>query len=183
MRRKQFLPVLLSVFVVLFLFSGTGIAQKIGYVNSQQILANYKEAQDAQEQLDKLNQQWEAEAQEMQQQFQEKGKQLESQSLLLSEERQKEKQAELQELYQQIQQYQNQKWGESGEFYRKQQEIMKPIIDKVNEAIRKIGEEENFDYIFDTVAGNILYAGPNQQDLTQIVLDELEEGLESASQN
>lgn len=158
-------------------------AQKIGYINSQQILATYKEAQDAQEQLDKINRQWEAEAREMQSQFQELGQQLESQALLLSEQRQKEKQAELQALYQKIQQFQNEKWGQNGEFFRKQEEIMKPVYDKINAAIKKIGEEERFDYIFDVVAGNIVYASPSQQDLTQLVIDELEKGLTSTGKS
>ena len=172
------LVVVVSVFMLGF--SAAASAQKLGYVNSNQILAEYQEAQDAQEQLDKLNREWEEEARQMQQEFQQLGQQLESQKLLLSEERQEEKQQELQALYQKIQQYQNQKWGQNGEFYQRQDEIMKPIIDKINAAIRKVGEEEDFDYIFDTVSGNIVYVGPDQQDLTQLVLDELEQGLESS---
>ncbi|MDZ7724296.1 MAG: OmpH family outer membrane protein [candidate division KSB1 bacterium] len=177
--QKSILMALVSVFVLAF--SMTAAAQKLGYVNSNQILAEYKEAQDAQEQLDKLNREWEEEARQMQQQFQQLGQQLESQKLLLSEERQQEKQQELQALYQKIQQYQNQKWGQNGEFYQRQDEIMQPIIEKINTAIRKVGEEEEYDYIFDTVSGNIVYVGENQRDLTQLVLDELEQGLESSN--
>jgi outer membrane protein len=161
--------------------TGSVFAQKFAYINSQKILATYKEAQDAQEQLDKINKAWEEEGRAMQKQFQELGEQLESQSLLLSEERQKEKQQELQSLYMKIQQYQAEKWGQSGEFYKKQDELMQPIIDKINTAIKKVGEEERYDYIFDTVAGNILYASPSQTDLTDLVLQELEKGLESTS--
>jgi len=163
--------------------SVNGYAQKLGYINSQQILAQYKEAQDAQEQLDKINREWEAEGRELQNQFQELGQQLESQSLLLSEERQQEKQAELQALYQKIQQFQNDKWGENGEFFRKQEELMKPVYDKINAAIKKVGEEERFDYIFDIVAGNIVYASPSQEDLTEFVIEELEKGLETSSED
>lgn len=178
----KFQKLILVLIVSLFLLgiSATASAQKLGYVNSNQILAEYEEAKDAQERLDKLNREWEEEARQMQQQFQQLGQQLESQKLLLSEERQEEKQQELQALYQKIQQYQNQKWGQNGEFYQKQDEIMKPIIDKINAAIRQVGEEEEFDYIFDTVSGNIVYVGEDQQDLTQLVLDELEQGLESS---
>ena len=167
--------------VLTIALSGSAFAQKLAYINSQKILATYKEAQDAQEQLDKINKAWEEEGREMQKQFQDLGEQLESQSLLLSEERQKEKQQELQSLYMKIQQYQQEKWGQSGEFYKKQDELMQPIIDKINTAIKKIGEEERFDFIFDTVAGNILYASPGQTDLTDLVLQELEKGLESTS--
>ena len=166
---------------LIFMLSGGAFAQKLAYINSQKILAQYKEAQDAQERLDKINQDWEAESREMQRQFQELGEQLDSQSLLLSEDRKKEKQQELQSLYMKIQQFQNEKWGQSGEFYKKQDETMQPVIDKINAAIAKVGEEERYDYIFDTVAGNILYASPNQTDLTDLVLEELEKGLEKST--
>ncbi|MBN1558878.1 OmpH family outer membrane protein [candidate division KSB1 bacterium] len=181
MKKKNWL-VVISTCIFLFGLSMDVAAQKLGYINSQQILAQYKEAQDAQEQLDKINKQWEAEGRELQTQFQELGQQLESQSLLLSEERQMEKQAELQALYQKIQQFQNEKWGQNGEFFRKQEEIMKPVYDKINAAIQKVGEEERYDYVFDTVAGNIVYVSDNTNDLTEFVIEELEKGLESTSQ-
>lgn len=169
----------LTILMVLFTASWSS-AQKFGYVNSQKIIANYKEAQDAQERLGQINKEWENEAKEMQKQFQELGQQLESQRLLLSEERQQEKQQELQNLYTKIQQFQNEKWGQNGEAVKKNEELMQPIIDKINAAIAKIGEEQRFDYIFDTVAGNILYASPSQTDLTDEVLEELEKGIESS---
>ncbi len=170
-----------AMVIFILLIATSSFAQKIGYINSQQILASYKEAQDAQDRLDKINKEWEAEAREMQQQLEEMNEQLESQRLLLSEERQKEKMQEMQGLYLKIQQYQAQKWGQSGEFYSEQDKQMKPVFDKINEAIKLVGEDERFDYIFDTVAGNIVYASPNQTDLTELVIEELEKGLETTT--
>lgn len=156
---------------------GTASAQRIAYINSQKIVATYKEAQEAQERLNKISQGWEEEGKIMQKQFQDLGEQLESQSLLLSEDRKREKQQELQTLYMKIQQFQSEKWGQNGELYRKQEEVMQPIFDKINAAIKKVAEEQNFDYVFDTVNGNIVYASPKQTDLTDLVLQDLEKGL------
>ena len=178
MKTKKWLVVgVVTLVTVLFAFANNSQAQKIGYVNSQKVLATYKEALDAQEKLDKINQEWEAEGREMQKQFQELSEQLESQSLLLSEERQKEKQQEIQSLYMKIQQFSAEKWGQSGEFFKKQEELMQPVFEKINAVIKTIGEDEGFDYIFDTVNANIVYAGPNQPDLTDLVLEELEKGV------
>ena len=165
------------LFLALALMATGAFAQKMAYINSQKIIATYKEAQDAQERLNKISEGWEEEGRAMQRQFQELGEQLESQSLLLSDERRREKQAELQNLYMRIQQFQNEKWGQNGELYKKQEEIMQPIFDKINAAIKKVAEEENYDYVFDTVNGNIVYASPKQTDLTDLVLQELEKGL------
>ncbi len=85
MKNQKWAVVLLVASMAFFAMSTNAAAQKLGYINSQQILAQYKEAQDAQEQLDKINQEWQAEGAELQKQFQELGQQLESQSLLLSE--------------------------------------------------------------------------------------------------
>jgi outer membrane protein len=82
----------------------------------------------------------EAQGRELQRQFQELGEQLESQSLLLSEDRKQEKQQELQNLYMKIQQYQQEKWGQNGEYFKKEAEVMQPVIDKINKAINKVGE-------------------------------------------
>lgn len=153
---------------------------KVGYIDSQKILESYKESQDAQKQLASLNEQWQQEAKNMEQDLREKQDQLESQSLLLSEEKKTEKAQEIQNLYIRFQQFQQEKWGPQGEVYNKQKELMQPVLDKINASIRRIGAEDKFDYIFDVVAGNILYASDDQPDLTQRVLDELNKGLAAA---
>jgi len=160
------------------LFVQASYAQlKIGYINSDKILREYKEAQDVQKQLDAKNQEWQRQAQQMQQEIQKKQQELDSQSLLLSEEKKAEKQAEIQDLYNKLQQFQLEKWGQNGEAFRLQQQLLKPVLDKINQVLQKIGKEENFDYIFDSVAGNIVYASPKQPDLTDRVLEELNKGL------
>jgi outer membrane protein len=158
----------------LLLFAHPSAAQiKVGYVDSQKILESYKEAQDAQKQLAEINKGWEDDARNMQRDLQTKQDELESQALLLSDEKRKEKETDLQNLYLRFQQFQQEKWGPQGEAYKKQNELMKPIIEKVQSVIKKLGAEEKYDYIFDTVAGNIVYAGTGQPDLTAKVIDEL----------
>ncbi len=146
---------------------------KIGYVDSQKLSESYKESQDAQKQLAEINKGWEEEARNMQRELQTKQDELESQALLLSDEKRKEKEADLQNLYLRFQQFQQEKWGPQGDAYKKQAELMKPVIEKINVAIKKIGTDEKFDYIFDVVGGNIVHVSASQPDLTQKVLDEL----------
>ena len=51
------------------------------------------------------------------------------------------------------------------------------IYDKINTAITKVGEEERYDYIFDTVNANIVYVSETSNDLTELVVEELENGV------
>ncbi|NIR48649.1 OmpH family outer membrane protein [candidate division KSB1 bacterium] len=155
----------------------TSAQLKIGYVNSNKVLATYKEAQDVREKLRDLNAEWEKEAKGMQKQIQDLQEQLESQSLLLSEERKQEKQQEIQSLYLKYQQFLNEKWGAQGEAIKKEEELLEPVIKKINVAIKNIGEAEGYSYIFDTVAANILYASEDQTDLTERLLKELNKGV------
>jgi outer membrane protein len=150
---------------------------KLGYIDSQKILEKYKEAQDAQKQLQDLNRRWEEEAKSMQQELQTKLEELESQALLLSDERKKEKETELQNLNIRLNQFQQEKWGNQGEVFTKRAELMQPVIEKINTVIKKLGTDEKYDYIFDVVNGNILHVSASQPDLTERVLEELNKSV------
>lgn len=170
--KKSVMWVALTV-ALLFAANPVAAQLKIGYVDSQKLSESYKESQDAQKQLAEINKAWEEEARNMQRELQTKQDELESQALLLSDEKRKEKEADLQNLYLRFQQFQQEKWGPQGDAYKKQAELMKPVIDKINAAIKKIGTDEKFDYIFDVVGGNIVHVGASQPDLTEKVLAEL----------
>lgn len=178
--KARVLTLVMALLVIAFV-AEAALAQKmkIGYINSQKILQNYKEAQDAQKKFDEINAGWEAQVREMQRQLQELSDQLESQSLLLSEQRKQEKQQEIQNLYMSIQQFQMEKWGQNGEAFRKERELMEPIINSITAVIKKIGEAEGFTYIFDGVNGNIVYAAPDQPDLTDRVIEELNKSVKT----
>ncbi len=145
---------------------------KVGYINSQRILEEFQESQEAQRTLDEEQNQWLAEAKKMEDEIKAMEDELESQSLLISEEKKAEKLQEIQKKYMEYQQFQQEIWGENGKLYQRNKELTQPIIDKVNAVIRKIGEEGDYDIIFDATMGNIVYA-KDEYDLTEIVLDDL----------
>lgn len=169
----------LSLILLLGVASKPASAQlKLGYVNSNMILQKFKDAIDVRKQLADLNIQWEQDAKDKQKEIQDMQEQLESQSLLLSEERKVAKQAEIQDLYLKYQQFLQVTWNpQGGEAVKKEVELLQPVYKKINAAIKKIAEAELYNYIFDTVAANILYASDDQPDLTEAVLTELEKGL------
>ena len=72
----------------------------------------------------------------------------------------------------QIEQYRYQKLGPQGELYKKNMELTQPLYDKIDQIIQKIGQEEDYDYILDTVQGVVLYSKP-QFDITNRIIEEL----------
>lgn len=167
----------IAIVSVLFVFATTASAQlKIGYVDSQRIMAEFQEAIDAQNKLEKIRNEYQAEYESKVREYQQMADEIESQSLLLSEDKKKEKLRLLQDKATEIDKYKYDKLNpEGGEFYRKNQELFKPIIDKINVVIQKIGKVEEYDFILDAASGLLLHAQP-KYDLTAQVLEELNKG-------
>ncbi len=162
-------------------FSPAFAQLKVGYVNSQQVMEKFKDALDVRKQLAEFNTQWEGEARDMQKQIQKLQEELESQSLLLSDQRKQEKVQQIQTLGQQYQLFLQTKWGQQGEGVKKEVELLQPVYEKINAAIKKIGQAEGYQYIFDVVAGNILFASDDQPDLTEKLLVELNKELAAST--
>jgi outer membrane protein len=171
----------LLLFVLSLMGIGGAMAQtKIGYVDSEKILSSYPAALDAQKKLEAENTKWDQELRKLNDSFHALQGQLDQQSLLLSDAKKKEKQQELEAAAKKIQEFQEEKWGEGGAFFKRRAEIMQPVIDKINQVIHRIGEEEDYDYILDAVAGNILHA-KDKYDITELVLEELQKETSSST--
>ena len=165
---------MIVVFLTLFVFAGQVFAQeKIRFVNTQKINENYAEAIALQKKLDNIYQGYQTEYEQMAMNFQQKQQDLENQSLLLSPEKKAEKQRELQEMYAQLENYKVQKIGPQGEMFQKQQELSKPVIEKIQQVIDKIAADNGYDTIMDIATAGLLYYN-EKLDITDIILDELQ---------
>ncbi len=131
---------------------------KLGYINSEVILTKYEGAKEAAEKLQKEQAKWEQEGSQRQNNLKALKDQIDKQSLLLSAERKKELEDSLQSKYIAYQQFLQDKFGQKGEIYAKNEELSKPIVEKINRIIEKIAKDENFDFIFDARAGGVVYA-------------------------
>ena len=67
------------------------------------------------------------------------------------------------------------------EIYRKQNELLKPVLKKIDEAIQKVGSEQEYDFILDAVSGALLYA-LDSHNLTEDVMDELSKATGSVTE-
>ena len=178
---KRLVYLLLLSFVVVFT-SQSYAQSKIGFVDSQKILAEFQESKDVQNQLEVIKNQYQAEYEQKVRDYQVLIEEIESQSLLLSEEKKKEKMRQAQEKAQEIDKYKYDKLGPEGEFYKKNLELTRPLIDKINAVIHKIGTDEEYDFILDAANGNIVHALP-KYNLTDQVLEELSKGASAPQGN
>lgn len=149
---------------------------RIGHVNSNAILKQLPDAQDAQKQLDAFTAQWQDDLNKMQSDWKRKFDDYDKRKLIMTEQRRSDAERELRELDQRIVDFRNQKFGQNGELFTKQNDLMKPVQDRVFKAIQDVAKEDGYDYVFDR-SGEILLMFANEKyDLTQKVMDKLKSG-------
>jgi len=160
--------------VVMFLACGAFAQLKLGYVNSDAILEQYSGTKAAEEELRKQYAKWEQEASKKEENIRKMQENLQKQALLLSEDRKMQIQKELQDSLANYQKFLQDKFGQQGEAAQKNNELLRPIVEKVNTIINKIAADENYDFIFDSKAG-VVFA-KKSYDLTDKVIKALNSG-------
>ena len=145
---------------------------KIGYIDSNEIMTKFEEVRQVQVTLEKEQRKLQAEMENLIQQLDSLKQEYDRQRLLMSDSRRQEKEQELVRSEQQIQKFQMDKFGPEGEIYRKQNQLLKPVLAKVDEAIQAVGKRQQYDYIMDAVGGAIVYA-LDSNNLTEDVIEEL----------
>ena len=158
------------------MFAVISVAQaqsKIGYINSATVMEQLAEAQDAQKQIDALSQQWQSDLTQMANDMQKKVEDYDKRKLIMSDKRRAEVEKELQDLDKKIVDFRNQKFGTNGELFSKQNELMKPIQEKIFKAVKDVADEEGYDYVVDRSSSTLLLYASTKHDLTQKILQKL----------
>lgn len=166
--------IFISLLVYFPLLSFVSNAQlKIGYVDSDTIMDNFPDVQDARQKLDALIQEWQSELRKLESELKAKQDDYEKRKLIMTEQTSTEMMAEINKLQKEISDYRDKKFGANGELFQKQNELMKPIQNKVFNIIQQVAKEEELDFVFDR-SGDILflYAKP-EYDLTAKVIERL----------
>ncbi|MFC1527794.1 OmpH family outer membrane protein [Candidatus Neomarinimicrobiota bacterium] len=144
---------------------------KIGYIASERIRAEFNEFQEAEAQLQIDYRKVQEEYQVMLVDLDSLKKAYETQRLMSSPEWRKEKETEIATKEQRLQQFQAQKVGPEGELYRKQSQMEYELLSKVKVAVDNVAISQGYDFIFDGSV-SLLYGKPTY-DLTDDVLFEL----------
>ena len=144
---------------------------KIGYVDSNTILKELPDAQDAQKTIDALVQEWKDELQKMQKELDAQSTDFEKRKLIMSDNKRLEVETQINKLKTDINNDRQSKFGFQGELYTQQEEIMKPVQNKIFLAIESVAEDEELDYVFDR-SGDILFLYAKEDyDITSLVLE------------
>lgn len=162
------------IFALVFLF-GTGFAnaQKYAYIDSDYILKNMPEYLEAKEKLDKLADRWTKEIEERYAALKTKKDNFAREEVLLPAEEKAKREQEILELETEAMQMQKLRFGVEGDYFQKRQELIKPIQDKVYDAMQKVASKRSYIFVFDKAnQSNLVYAD-SKFDLSDDILKEM----------
>jgi len=157
---------------VFSIFTLSAFAQKVGHVNTGILLEGMSEVKAADSQLETLQKQLISKGETMVKAFQTEYQAVvaEVNAGKLTPKQQQDKQAALQKKQQEIQAYEQQV---QSDILKKREELLKPILDKVDQAIKEVGKENSFLFIFDTAIPNVILFADEPLDVTDKVKTKL----------
>jgi len=163
------------VFVIVLLTFGLqrSFAQKFGYVDSAYILEQMPEYGEAKTEIDNLSTQWQQEIQDMYQAIEEMEATLQAEEVLLTKEMKDDRYKEIQEKWDDVKAYQSKVFGYEGLFFLKKQEVIKPVQDKVFDAVEKVAKSQRLQIVFDKSGDLVMIYTDPVHDYTDYVLEEL----------
>ena len=154
--KKVFLSVLLLSFISL-----AAVAQRYAIVDSKYILDKMPDYKLAQTKLDNFSEQWQQEIEQRQITLDKMYKDFDAEQVMLTDALKKKREDELYVKEKEVRDLQKKRFGFEGDLFKKRQELIKPIQDKVYNAIQKLAVEKVYDFILDKSEGiTVIFADP-----------------------
>jgi outer membrane protein len=151
---------LLIAFCLLFIGVASQ-AQRYAIIDTKFILDKMPEYKEAQQQLDEVAAGWQKEIDAFQQELDRMYKDFDAEQVMLSEELKKKREDQLYIKEKNLRDLQRKRFGFEGDLFKKRQELIKPVQDKVYNAVQKLATTRGYDFILDKSEGiTVIFADP-----------------------
>lgn len=163
-----------SLLVGLFLTASIDVnAQKYAVIDTRYILEKIPDYANAQKELDGIAANWQKEIDAMQTELDKMYKDYEAEQVMLSEDLRKKREDQLFVKEKTLRDLQRQRFGFEGDLFKKRQQLIKPVQDKVFNAVQKLAVQRGYEFILDKSEGiTVIFADP-KLDKSEDVLREL----------
>lgn len=163
MKNTFFLFILTTCFFSAF-------AQQYAVVDAKYILSKLPAYSEAQTKLDQVAELWQQEIDEKQIALDKMKRDFEGESIMLPENLRKKREDEIFNKDKELRDLQRKRFGFEGDLFKKRQEIVKPVQDRVYNAIQKLAVEKHYDIIFDKSEGiTVIFVDP-KLDISEDIL-------------
>jgi outer membrane protein len=152
-----------SLFIIVCLLTACiySFAQRYAVIDSKYILEKVPEYKESQTKLNQYSAQWQLEIEKKQADLDKMYKDYEAEQVMLSDELKKKREDELYNKEKEVRDLQKKRFGFEGDLFKKRQEMIKPIQDKVFNAIQKLAVDKAYDFILDKSEGiTVIFADP-----------------------
>ncbi len=151
----------------------TGIAQRYAVIDTKYILEKLPEYKSAQDKLNNFSEQWQQEIDKKSAELDRMYKNFDAEQVMLSDELKKKREDELYNKEKEVRDLQKKRYGFEGDIFKKRQELIKPIQDRVYSAVQRLAVAKLYDFILDKSEGiTVIFADP-KLDRSDDVLKEL----------
>jgi len=154
--KKSFLLIACSL-----LLAGFVHAQKYAIIDTKYILDKMPDYKTAQTQLDNIAKGWQKEIDDMQGDLDKMYKNYDAEQVMLSDDLKKKREDQLFVKEKAVRDLQRQRFGFEGDLFKKRQELIQPIQNKVYNAVQKLAVQRGYDFILDKSEGiTVIFADP-----------------------
>ena len=148
-------------------------AQSYAFIDSDYILENVPEYNEAKERLDRMAERWTKEIEDRYATIKDLKNNFDREEVLLPKEEKEKRKLEIEKLEMEAIELQTKHFGANGDYFQKRQELIKPIQDRVFTAMKKVAKREGYEFVFDKAnQSNLLYA-EKEFDISEEVLEEM----------
>jgi outer membrane protein len=162
-----------GIFIFIMIVSMTAYSQRFAYIDSQYILSKIPEYKAAQDALNSFSVQWQKEIEAKYSVIDQLYKAYKADEVLLTEDMKQKRQSEIEQKNQEVKDLQKQRFGVNGDLFKKRQELVKPLQDKIYNAVQTLAERDNLSVIFDKSSDlTMLYTSP-KYDKSDDILKEM----------
>lgn len=154
--KKNLIAVIALVFI-----SIAATAQRYAIIDTKFILGKLPEYKAAQSKLDSISDMWQQEIDAKSTALDKMYKDFDAEQVMLSDDLRKKREDELFNKEKELRDLQKKRFGYEGDLFKKRQELVKPIQDRVYNAVQRIATEKQFDFILDKSEGiTVIFADP-----------------------
>lgn len=164
---------LVLTFTMILAAFAVSFAQKYAYVDTDYILENIPEYQDALDILDEYSIQWQQEIEEKFAEVDALYKEYQAEAVLLPEDMKRQRENEIIQKEQEAKELQKQRFGRDGDLFQKRLELVQPIQEKIYNAIEEIADAQNYAFVFDKAGSLTILFARQKFDISDDVLDEV----------
>lgn len=148
-------------------------AQRYCVIDSKYILDNLPEYKQAQTKLDEASAQWQKEIDSKLQEVDRMYKSYQAEQVMLSDEMKSKREEDIIKKEKEAKDLQKKRFGFEGDLFKKRQELVKPVQDRVYNAVQKMATSKSFDIIYDKSADLSVFYNDPKLDKSDDVLREL----------